>query len=79
MFASFLQQASRTLEIPALGDTARDMTAVGDLWREFALLASRTCKGRAPIEKPYDRLAEILNECADRETEILTAVRRSLP
>ncbi len=78
MFAGFLQEAAQGLDIPALADCGTRMTAVGDLWREFALLASRTCKGRKTVDAPYGRLAEILVECADREQAILKDVSRSL-
>ena len=68
---------ARDLALPELAEAGTRMTAVGDLWREFALLASRTCKGRAKVENPYDRLADILVECADREHAILNDVARS--
>lgn len=78
MFAGFMQQAARDLPIPDLADAGTRMTAVGDLWREFALLASRTCKGRTTVQDPYGRLAAILLECADREQAILRDVTRML-
>jgi hypothetical protein len=75
MYGSFLEDAARILETPALSDAARRLTEVGDRWREFALLASRTCKGRAEVTDPYGRLADMLRECADREEAIFRDVR----
>lgn len=75
MYGAFLEDASRILGIEGLGGAARRLTEVGDRWREFALLASRTCKGRADGADPYERLADILRECADREEAIFRDVR----
>ncbi len=70
MFASFLQDAARTLDIPALDECSMKMTDVGDMWREFALLAARNCKGRAKPEESYERLSDIVIECAEREKQV---------
>jgi len=75
MYGAFLGDAARILGSDGLADASRRLTSVGDLWREFALLASRTCKGRKVVENPYGRLAEILRECADREEAIFRDVR----
>jgi len=73
MFGAFLQEAADCLGLPDLREPAGQFVEAGDLWREFALLASRTCKGRTDVPDPYERLGEILVRCADRET---TALRR---
>lgn len=46
LFAAFLEQAGAQLGWPALSALAADATAVGDLWRGFALDASRVARGR---------------------------------
>jgi len=73
MFGAFLQEAADCLGLPDLREPAGQFVEAGDLWREFALLASRTGKGRTDGPDPYERLGEILVRCADRET---TALRR---
>ncbi len=78
MYGAFLGEAAGILGIDGLSDASRRLTAVGDTWREFALLASRTCKGRKVVERPYDRLAELLRECADREQAIFRDVQALL-
>ncbi len=78
MFASFLQTASERLKNPVLMDCSTKMTAAGDLWREFALLAARNCKGRAKPEESYDHLAETIIRCADREEEIYRQIMGTL-
>ena len=81
MYAAFLQEAARQLQMPGLQDLSGQMTAVGDRWREFAVLGARNCKGRAGENESYSAMADILVDCADREEKIyrqlLATVRQS--
>lgn len=78
MYGGFLQDAAGVLGDPGFADAGRAMIAAGDKWREFALLASRTCKGRATVQDPYDRLADLLLECAEGEAAVYRQVRERL-
>ncbi len=78
MFASFLQDAATRLNIPALNECSARMTEAGDLWREFALLAARNCKGRAKPEESYQKLSQIVLECAEREERIYRDILKAL-
>lgn len=60
MFAAFLQEAARLLEKPELKDHSKEMTRIGDLWRDFAFEAGRICKGRPSEGMNYDKLADKL-------------------
>ena len=79
MYAAFLQEAAQRLQTPGLQDLSDRMTAVGDLWRQFAVIGARNCKGRAGENDSYAAMTRVLMECADREEEIyrelLSAVR----
>ena len=68
LYASFLQEASRRLDKPTLLDTSKALTAAGDEWRRFALLATKMCRGRAPINSQL--LQATLNDIADRELAV---------
>lgn len=70
MYAAFLQEASQLLQSAQLQDLSHKMTAAGDLWREFAVIGARNCKGRAGEKDSYAEMARILMQCADREEEI---------
>jgi hypothetical protein len=70
IFASFLQEASAELGNSQLFEISHEVTAVGDRWREFALLGSRLCKNRDASGITYDALSDILKDCADREESI---------
>lgn len=76
IFASFLQEAVQILDNEKLIDISKEVTLVGDRWREFALLASRNCKGRASAEESYNTLSEILFDCADQEENIFRELSR---
>lgn len=73
IYAAFLQEAAGILGQPRLADLSRQMTAVGDRWRDFAVLGARLCKGRG--EADWTKLAVLLRECAEREAEIFSALR----
>lgn len=76
LFASFLQEAAEILSRPQLMQLSHDVTAVGDRWREFALLGARLIKGRTESEDVYPQLAGILRNCAEQEERIFTDLRK---
>ncbi len=78
IYAAFLQEAAGVLENDRLIDLSRRCTAVGDLWRDFALLASRVCKGRAVGQDSFDHLAALLSSCAVHEEALFEDLRSAL-
>jgi hypothetical protein len=81
IFAAFLQEAADRLQEPALAAMSQRLTAVGDRWRDFALEASRFCKGRSDAVESTSELAAIIADCGERERSIFTelaAITRSL-
>lgn len=73
MFAAFLAEAAAVLAAPDLAQASRDMTALGDHWRDFALITSRFIKNRSQSGDTYQTVVDRLNDLADREE---TAYRR---
>ncbi len=67
IFAAFLQQSAKITGKDAFLELSAEMTAIGDRWREFAVMASRNCKNRAKPEESYDSIADIVWEIAGRE------------
>jgi hypothetical protein len=67
IYAAFLQEAGNMLKKPALIELSRELTEIGDQWREFAVLASRICKGRSKNSNPYGEASEALLKIAGRE------------
>jgi hypothetical protein len=50
LYAAFLQEAGDRLALPALHKLSLELTAIGDEWRDFGVLAARINKGRAEID-----------------------------
>ena len=75
MYAAFLQEAAELLKTPALAEAARDLTATGDRWRDFAVQGAQLVKNKRDDSEAYVKLATILRECADREQEIFTRLK----
>lgn len=73
MYASFLAEAAGLLNEEQLGAAAESMTEVGDLWREFALLAAQSCKATEAINT--EKLAQHLDLCASKEKEVWAALK----
>ena len=67
IYAAFLQEASVVLENESLRELSLEMTAIGDLWRDFAVNASRVYKNRSVQEDVYNTLSKELLAIADKE------------
>ncbi len=67
MYAAFLQEAAALTGVTALEDYSKRMTAIGDLWREFAYKGSRIIKKRKGESYTYDDLGDILEKIAHEE------------
>ncbi|PUZ27363.1 Butirosin biosynthesis protein H, N-terminal [Chitinophaga costaii] len=67
MYAAFLQEAAQQLNKPVLSTLGTELTAVGDLWRNFAFQAGRVCKSRAGDETSYKDLGDMMVQCAAAE------------
>lgn len=73
LYAAFLQEAAGIIDQPELLEHARELTDVGDEWRQFALNAAKMCKDRMPMD--YRLLADQLRQCADSEAAIYRRLR----
>jgi hypothetical protein len=70
MYAAFLQEAAQILNENRLRNLAGQMTHAGDLWRSFAVIGARNSKNRASESDSYAAMADILRDCAQKETQI---------
>lgn len=70
IYAAFLQEAADLLGNDRLRPLSEEMTLIGDRWREFALIGSRTCKNRAGGLDTYPEMAAIIRDCAEREARL---------
>ncbi|MBU0763990.1 MAG: BtrH N-terminal domain-containing protein [Bacteroidetes bacterium] len=75
IFAAFLQEAADILGKEELRELSAEMTATGDKWREFALMASRNFKQRKTEGASYNDLADRLLEISKMEKNIYTRLK----
>lgn len=78
LYAAFLQEAADKLAHPALADLSQQLTAIGDRWREFAVLGAQLCKGKDSGATVYAKLGQMLRGCAEREQRLFTDLRAAL-
>lgn len=76
IYAAFLQEASGVLQQSWLMDLSKEMTVVGDKWREFAYLAARTFKNRGTEISTYAQLSDLLINIADQEETIFRKLKK---
>jgi hypothetical protein len=70
IYASFLQEAGGILNNQDLEKASRQMTAVGDQWREFALLAVTAIRRKKGKEIDFATIQDKLNSVASAEAEV---------
>ena len=78
IFAAFLQEASGILNNPKLADLSKEMTDIGDLWRDFALDASRIYKNRSAKEDAYNNVASQLETLAEKEEAFFKKLKKAI-
>lgn len=76
IFAAFLQESSKILGNQKLSELSKEMTSIGDAWRDFALEASRIYKNRSPKTDAYNQVADMLDVIADREEQFFKKLRK---
>ena len=70
LYAAFLQEASKRLNNPALNDFSKQMTLVGDKWRQFAIDSARVCKSRQKEGESFKSISNLLIEISKAEEEL---------
>jgi len=75
MYAAFLQEAGHALNNPEITEMSKEMTAIGDMWREFAIVTGRIVKNRNKADENYDIAADQLVKIADREEKFYKNLR----
>lgn len=76
IYAAFLQESAVLMNEPILRDFSRQMTVIGDMWRDFSYNAARLFKKRDVDSITYDQLADKLLLIADKEQELFTGLKK---
>ncbi len=78
IYAAFLQEASAMLNNPKLMKLSKEMTSIGDAWRDFAVDASRIYKNRNAESNGYEDVAVQLEALADREEQFFKTLKKTV-
>jgi len=78
IYSAFLQEAGKKINNPTLLTLSAEMTAIGDLWRDFAVKASRVYKQRSNEEDVYNSLSADLLHLADLEEEFFKKLKKAI-
>ncbi|PNQ74644.1 peptidase [Hanstruepera neustonica] len=78
IFAAFLQESSKILNNDKLAELSKEMTQIGDLWRDFAVDASRIYKNRAAKTDGYNDVADQLDIIADKEEIFFKKLKKAI-
>ena len=72
VYGAFLQEAAERTGIEVLNEYSKRITAIGDMWRDFAYKASKIFKKRAGEHYTYDDLGDILQKIGECERTFFT-------
>ena len=78
IYGAFLQEASKILENDQLSALSKEITQIGDLWRDFAVDASRIYKNRSATEDGYNKVADQLATIADKEEAFFKKLKKAV-
>lgn len=76
IYAAFLQEAAVVLGNDQLKEFSKEMTEIGDTWRDFAVDASRIYKNRSAQSDGYNKLADDLQTIANLEEVFFKRLRK---
>lgn len=78
IYAAFLQEAAGVLQNEKLIGLSAEMTHIGDLWRDFAVEASRIYKKRSNQQDAYNVVADQLLGIANREEVFFKKLKHAI-
>ncbi|WP_163444560.1 BtrH N-terminal domain-containing protein [Flavobacterium columnare] len=78
IYAAFLQEASIILKNPYLAELSKEMTTIGDKWRDFAVMAARVYKNRSNQHDVYNTLANELEALAQLEENFFKKLKKAV-
>ena len=78
IYAAFLQEAGKLLNNNDLLVLSKQMTEIGDQWRDFALDASRIYKNRSAESDGYNKIADQLDAIAIREELFFKTLKKAV-
>jgi len=78
IYGAFLQEAAVVLKNDALKELAKEITEIGDLWRDFAVNAARVYRNRSNQADVYNSLADELLHLASLEEAFFKKLKKAI-
>ncbi len=78
IYGAFLQEAATILNNEKLLILSKEITEIGDLWRDFALDASRLYKNRSIESDGYNKISDKLMYIAGKEEVFYKKLKKSI-
>ncbi|HSH53148.1 MAG TPA: BtrH N-terminal domain-containing protein [Bacteroidales bacterium] len=75
IYAAFLQEVAKIMENDDYNKLSKEMTDIGDMWRDFSSMAAKICKGRSADKDGYNTVANLLLDIADREQQLFIKLK----
>ncbi|MCK5168574.1 MAG: BtrH N-terminal domain-containing protein [Bacteroidales bacterium] len=76
IYAAFLQEVAEVMEDERYNELSKEMTKIGDKWRNFSSHAAQTCKGRSSDPDGYNTVANLMLEIADDEERFFIELKK---
>ncbi len=78
IYGAFLQEASTILKNDKLKDLSKEITEIGDMWRDFAVDIARVYKNRNSKSDIYNQLSQTMLGIADREEAFYKKLKQAI-
>ena len=78
IYGAFLQEVSEILNNDEFRKLSKEITDIGDLWRDFAIDASRLYKNRSVEFDGYNKVADKLLVIADKEEDFYKKLKKAI-
>ncbi|MEZ5045425.1 MAG: BtrH N-terminal domain-containing protein [Chitinophagaceae bacterium] len=69
LYAAFLQEAAQITKNDKMHELSKEMTLIGDLWRNFAYYTARICKARTNDSASFNELSDFLYDIYTKEKD----------
>ncbi|TXF75801.1 BtrH N-terminal domain-containing protein [Chryseobacterium sp.] len=78
IYGAFLQEAADVLQNEKLRELSKEITMIGDLWRDFAVDIARVYKNRSTKTNVYDDLSKSMLHIADLEEAFYKKLKKAI-
>ena len=78
IYGAFLQEAADILKNEKLRELSKEITMIGDLWRNFAVDIARVYKNRSTKTNVYEELSKTMLHIADLEEEFYKKLKKAI-